>query len=677
MTREKLIAKKSAPWWKEHPWRMIQTNLREIDMGDLSAERFVADLLDFHATVVLLNAAGISAGYDTKLPYHIKNPYLTGDSLKKIVDLCHENGIRVIARADFSKVRQEVYEMHPQWAFRTSDGDVMEQNGYVQTCLCGEYQQKYAFEIIEELFREIPFDGLYCNMGGFQTRDYKFHDYGFCHCSGCRSGFKAFSGKELPDQAWNNRDLEDPVWKEYEAFQKTTVKAYRKKMSDFLKGISPEICFDDVDYGRIEAATEISTRLPHWIYHASSNCRAILGDGSSGMICSNTTVSYPGYGLRHASVSPSLHAMRLWQNLANLGALDFYLIGRLDTAVDRSGFPVIKKIFAYHQAHEEDYKGLRSTAKVLLRRKDRWVATEEEKGWIRVLTEAHILFAEILPDAMKKADLSKYQVVILGDEGDLDRQEADQLDHYVRQGGILVSSGLNRIREAGSSTYEFLKSSGVLGLRKEDRKVMSSQLLLDQEEKSAFPSHQEIDAIPVGDVYIFLEWDKDSQTFWRYVPPQPFGPPECCFSTEVWEDPGLIVYRYGSGKCLTIPWLPGSFYSRTGHGNTVPFMRDILTKHCGLHSVAKELTPMVEVTVSEDDRNHCLVQLVNNSGAFGLTFFEPLPVENIRLEIAVKAPPAKVVSLMGGNVKWQMEGKMLHLLLEHLEDYDAIKIEIS
>ncbi len=106
-------------------------------------------------------------------------------------------------------------------------------------------------------------------------------------------------------------------------------------------------------------------------------------------------------------------------------------------------------------------------------------------------------------------------------------------------------------------------------------------------------------------------------------------------------------------------------------------MRDILTKHCGLHSVAKELTPMVEVTVSEDDRNHCLVQLVNNSGAFGLTFFEPLPVENIRLEIAVKAPPAKVVSLMGGNVKWQMEGKMLHLLLEHLEDYDAIKIEIS
>ena len=163
------------PWWKEQPWRMIQTNLREIDMADISAERFVSDLLEFHATVVLLNAAGISAGYDTKLPFHIKNPYLTGDSLKKIVDLCHEKGIRVIARADFSKVRQEVYETHPEWAFRTGDGGVMEQNGYVQTCLCGEYQQKYAFEVIEELFREIPFDGFYCIMGGFQTKDYEFY----------------------------------------------------------------------------------------------------------------------------------------------------------------------------------------------------------------------------------------------------------------------------------------------------------------------------------------------------------------------------------------------------------------------------------------------------------------------------------------------------------------------
>lgn len=662
------------PWWKEQPWRLVQTNLREIDMRDISAERFVTDLLEFHATVVLLNAAGISAGYDTKLPYHIKNPYLTGDSLKRIVSLCHENGIRVIARVDFSKVKREVYEMHPEWAFKTGDGGVMEQNGYIQTCLCGAYQQKYAFEIIEELFRTIPFDGLYCNMGGFQTRDYKFCDYGFCHCSSCREAFRSYSGEELPEQFPDGQEAENPVWKAYEDFQKNTIRTYRKKINSFLKGISSEICFDDVDYARIEAATEISTRLPHWIYHASSNCRAILGDGSSGMICSNTTVSYPGYGLRHASVSPHLHAMRLWQNLANLGALDYYLIGRIDTASDRRAFSTIKRIFAFHEAHEEVYRNLHSTASVLLRRKDRWVATEEEKGWIRVLTEAHILFAEILPDAMKRADLNRYQVVILADEGDLDREEADQIDEYVRQGGTVVSVGQNRIRETGGNS-EFLKSSGIIRCIREDRDAMSAQLLLDREEKAEFPSHQEVDAIPVGDTYNFLEWCGDAGTFWRLIPSQPFGPPECCFSTDVWAYPGLIIHRYGLGKHLTIPWLPGSFYSRTGHSNTTGFMRDVLSTHCAVKSVAEELTPMVEVTVSEDDKNRGLVQLVNNSGAFGLTFFEPLPVENIRLEIPAKRRPLRVVSLMGNKVTWRLEGEILNLLLDRLGEYDGLSIE--
>src|SRR5690554_6323557 len=161
-------------WWSNYPWRMIQTNLREIDMMDIKAERFVEDLLEFKANVVLLNAGGIIANYNTDLPFHHQSPYLKGDSLKDIVELCHKNNIRVIARMDFSKVSYEVYEKYPEWAFKTIDGETMEYNGYVQVCINGEYQQKYVFEIITETFDKIPFDGLFCNMGGFQNRDYDF-----------------------------------------------------------------------------------------------------------------------------------------------------------------------------------------------------------------------------------------------------------------------------------------------------------------------------------------------------------------------------------------------------------------------------------------------------------------------------------------------------------------------
>ena len=135
---------------------MVQTNLREIDMADIDAKRYASDLADFGATVVTLNAGGILASYESKLAYHTVSNYLTGSRLKEIVDACHAKGIKVIARMDFSKIPYAVYEQHPEWVFRTIDGSIVEQNGFVQTCQNSEYQQEKVFQILEELLTTTP-----------------------------------------------------------------------------------------------------------------------------------------------------------------------------------------------------------------------------------------------------------------------------------------------------------------------------------------------------------------------------------------------------------------------------------------------------------------------------------------------------------------------------------------
>ena len=33
-----------AHWWEKYPWRMVQTNLREIDMADIDAEAYADSL---------------------------------------------------------------------------------------------------------------------------------------------------------------------------------------------------------------------------------------------------------------------------------------------------------------------------------------------------------------------------------------------------------------------------------------------------------------------------------------------------------------------------------------------------------------------------------------------------------------------------------------------------------
>ena len=113
-----MIKNNGKKWWDGYPWRLIQTNLREIDMEDIEADVYVKELMEFKATVVMINTSGIIASYPTKLPFQYQSQYLKGDSLEKIIAACHAAGIKVLARTDFSKVRYPLYQQHPEWAYR-------------------------------------------------------------------------------------------------------------------------------------------------------------------------------------------------------------------------------------------------------------------------------------------------------------------------------------------------------------------------------------------------------------------------------------------------------------------------------------------------------------------------------------------------------------------------------
>ncbi len=658
-------------WWKNYPWRMIQTNLRETDFADLDPVRFVEDLKSFHATVALLNAGGISASYPTKLPWHAQNPWACNDKLKRLVELCHENGIRVLARTDFSKVKEHIYQQHPAWAFRTADGGVMNYNGYVQTCPSSAYQQEYAFETLREIFTEIPFDGLFCNMGGFQTRDYSFVDYGYCRCDACRARFRQMYGYAgLPEK----EDLSDPVYVAYAEFQKRSVREYRRKMVAFLKTFDRELCFDDEDYARIESSTELHRRLPHWQYHASSNCRVILGDGSSGIICSNTSVDYVGYALRDMAVSPAQQRLRAWQNIANLGGLDYYIMSRIDNHLDRSAFAGMREVFAFHACHEKELLGMKNMARVLLHRDDRWVATEEEKGWIRVLTEAHIPFAEILPTEFAAADLRKYDIVIFPDSQYLRREDIQKTDEFVAAGGTVICVGGTGLADErlGRKTVPSLECQGIARILRE-RSDLASAILLPTEDRELFSSLPQTDVIGLGDRYLFME-PACAEKRLKMVPVHPFGPPECCYFETVTDDAGFFVNSYGTGCAVTIPWYPGEFFARTGFQSLGLFMKDILINLCGARSIAPTLTPMVEVTLSARENGDTLLQLVNHTGIFGVSFVQPVPVGPVRARFTLPEAPKEVHTLHGGNVVWRYEDGTLRLELDCLEEYEAVMV---
>ncbi|MGC9395948.1 MAG: beta-galactosidase trimerization domain-containing protein, partial [Anaerolineae bacterium] len=432
-------------WWHTKQWRLIQTNLREIDMRDIRAAQVVADLQAFRANMLMINAAGIIASYPTKLPFHFQSPFLTGDSLLDIIEACHAADIRVFARTDFSKVRRPIYEDHPDWAYISPTGHIVDYNGDVHVCINGPYQQDYALRIIEELLSTHDFDGIFFNMGGYQTRDYSGNYYGICHCRHCTRLFEEMYGSSLPDK----EDLNDTVFRTYTEFKQRTLRAHHEKVYRFIADRWPHICIanhTDFHHGfiRQESNTAIDRPLPHWQYNASDNTKWAVGSFPE-MVSSNTTVDFIDFPYRHVAVSPDQQALRLVQSLANGGTLDYYLIGRLDNHEDRSGFAPIKDIFHYHAAHEEIYVDTHSLADVLLLKAGENI--NEYRGWFRVLAENHFLFDVIRLDTALDRPWDQYKAVIVPEITALSDALAAKLDRFAADGGVVIAVGQTGFRD--------------------------------------------------------------------------------------------------------------------------------------------------------------------------------------------------------------------------------------
>ena len=217
-------------WWLQKPMRMIQTNLREIDIP-LDLDVYVSQIKKYHANVVLFNVGGIVANYPTELPFQYRNPRLKGDAVGEVVERLHREGTRVIGRFDFSKINETLAAQRPEWLYKSVKGETVNYNGQVHTCINGGYQQEYLFKILGEAIDRYPLDGIFFNMIGYVTRDYSGNYHGICQCQSCKERFKKWSDLDLPTK----EDGSDPVFRKYQQFRKETSDDLFYRVNRFIK----------------------------------------------------------------------------------------------------------------------------------------------------------------------------------------------------------------------------------------------------------------------------------------------------------------------------------------------------------------------------------------------------------------------------------------------------------
>lgn len=659
------------PWWLHNDLRMVQYNLRDMDAA-LDIDALIASLIDLKTNTVMVGAAGISAFYPTTQPFQKPSPYLKDDFLSALCARCHEKGIRVIARFDFSKIHESIAKDHPDWCYRDIHGEAARFQDTVQTCPCGTHQQKNSLAMIGEVLHHAPVDGIFFNMFGFNTHDYAGVYHGICQCEACKAAFRAYCGLSLPQ----SEKADEPALPTYRAFQQKTVRALLESIRAFVKAIDPEVAICTyspygVDIVRNESNSAVDRPLPFWLYSASENCQLIQNGwqgcaGEHDRIVSNCAINAVDIFYRFQGVSPHLTRLRLFQNLAEGSGLDFCTIGPFQGYPDQAGIQAAKEIFHLHARHENCFGHFRSQAKLLLLRPDPSLqGLTEYKGLYRLLKEEHRLF-DVTPLEHGEAlceHFSRYDAILLPE---IRRITPPVLEALRASGAALLATGLP-FADMENGTALRREIFGVLGFSHVDSPRSAYVQTLPKTVFEHFPDRNWVFA--ESSVHT-LTLDADTQGLLPLVAPAPYGPPERCFGHVETQEP--TASRKGRNALLALPL--GTLYEKLGYEDHKWLVLDLLKSLRQTEDALETDAPRsVEVGYHSLPDGTRLLTAANLTGFNGTGFSTPVPLHDLHFRIRDFTPKAASLLTAKGETPLPLQNETL--TLPQLAAYSAVLLK--
>lgn len=674
-------------WWNENNLRLIQNNLRETD-ACTDARHLVEQAVEFGANALMINTGGVVAFYPTGLEYQYRSPYLKGDLTGELLRECKANGLRFFARFDFSKAHESIYAVHPEWFYQSPEGEAINYNGMVHTCVNGYYQQEYSLKILDEVLSRYEIDGVFFNMFGYKTTDYSNNYYGICHCENCRRRFREMYGLALPEK----EDTRNPVFRKYEEFKDITLREMLEKIRNLVKARSDDIAictYTDycVDIIRKESNTEIHRPYPLWQYSASENVKSVEDTWEDKTI-SNCSINAAGLDYRFMGVSADHTAVRLYQSIASGSGLDFCIIGVFDGYPDRENFDMVKSIFTFHQKNEKYFGNFSTCSDVLVIKPDKFEEKDQQMeylGIFKALKEEHFIFdCAVQKNMVEKLSGYRYKAVIIPDIAVFTAEQLEALKKARDYGTSLVATNLSFTGTVEGE--EFLKETfgASVTLKKSDARGGYLDL---SESKTVFGSFPDKDWVFIYGNFPETEYLPDVDKHLKLLNSGMFGPPEKCYGHKEAGFYGAGIRTAGSAGVIHLPWQPGFLYQRYGYEAHKKVLTDLIDFTIKRDKILQTDLPMnVEVFFNAfEDRNTVgkettkqkhILQFVNLSGYNGMTFFKPYRITNSQVVLTGLDRPERIYSLVGGNeIAFRSEGGNIMIPLDDLDRYEALIIE--
>ncbi|MGK3956390.1 alpha-amylase family protein [Arthrobacter sp. R4] len=671
--------------WHE-PFGVLQTNLQEIDAG-MDVEAAIDAVVEYGADTWLLNAGGISSFYPTELSFQTRNPLLdqreSGDLLGDAVAAAKQRGIKIIARFDMSKVAPRIAAAHPEWLYRSADGEPQIYNNLYSTCPSGEYYQSRSFDVLDEVLGRYDVDAVFFNQFNFNERDYDEVMYGPCHCEGCMEGFAKFSnGSEHP------RDMSSPTFGMYRQYTAATLTQLTTRIVDYVADRNEDVGvilrrgapIEYVEGNNHYKAMPGNELWPHAVAEAVS-AHVSSRPGSALMV---NCVAFVDNPYRLANEEPEHFAQYLVQATARGGNPSAYFFGAPGRLPMEPAISVGRDVMQFRARNRQLYAGLRPAADVALVRPDHgsaprgyyWSALEEFRGFYLALQEGHIPFDIVPVDRVstlaENGSLARYRLVVLPDIGTL-RDGSGAVDEYVKGGGALLMTGSSGLSHAGSVELASAPALQALVPVLEGNDLRST-FVTESPQPRIDEYHYAGPLIPVFGRYQRFAWKPGALKVGAVLPRAPFGPPELCYGHVMSGDPGAVRATYGRGSVLHVPWTVGRSYREFVKSESRDHIIN-LVRSMWQPSVTTDIHESVEMILGQSGKS-TVVHLINHSGARRRSYRPHIPISGGHLRLIGQAG-AKVAAhaLVGGaSLSQRNEGNDLVFDLPTLNLFQVVTI---
>lgn len=665
------------PWWKR-PLRVIQPNLQIRDTERIDPERLAAQLEEMGGNTIVFNVGGIYAWYRTGVPFHTQNEFLpaSADLLAEVIEACHRRGLRFIARFDFSKADDAVYQRKPQWFVRDAAGEPQVIGSrrpgpwslLMSTCINGAYRgEAVAIPVLDEVLTRYPIDGIFFNNPGYIP----------CYCDGCRRKYRDAYGEELPADAksfrpdWASRCMKDNI----------------DRLHRFVAGKAPHVplilyynLYRDSLYDRAATADMLCTEpqdvlslgrghIPEfWKPALSIKLGRSLPDYP---VPFGIVHSCPGMDWRHTGLPPAEYRFWLCQIPANGGQIWHSLTGVPDTITDKRILEVVSEHNAMVKRIEPYMEGAAPDSAAALV----WNAAASGEGWADGFLDRQIPFDVLLPEQVEAGRLAGYRVCVLPESLPWSDPLEAALKRFVEAGGQLIVEGIPERDGIG----EFLGIGPEVYTGEE---LIAAYMRFEGEDNPLQRGMEQTELIAHRGRVAYTEPRPGTASLLTLVPPfSPLesvgAPPERASLPVPRTDIPLALHRRaGAGGVTLLPFSLSRLIAAYGLDEHYRLLYNMIRFTAGgTLPVEVSHAPGLQVTVFRKGEGR-LVQLVNGAGRRPLAENIPLHEVAVSLEWSGRPAPTRARAILSGtDLPVAAEGDRIRIILPKLQVWEVLWIE--